>query len=67
MTPEDKAWIDAASYEQLLRRWRFAPISDHFFTENGDYYRTVMIAKRDADTEDAAEASRRIGWNPDGS
>ncbi len=47
MSPEQKAWIDGASYEDLLRRWRFAPAGDPMFQgETGTYYQDVMARKR---------------------
>ena len=43
-----KKWIDNATYEQLLSRWRFAPIGDLMFQgEVGDYYAEVMERKRE--------------------
>jgi hypothetical protein len=63
MTPEHKAWIDNASYEELLRKWRFAPIGDSFFQgDTGAYYGGALAAKRDADPDAAVAASKRIGW-----
>jgi len=66
-TPEDlKAWIDAATYEQLLRRWRFSPPGDPAFRDRmGDYYAYVM-AKRRAEVGNAEHVatSKRIGWEP---
>ena len=32
MTDEQKRWIDNASYEELLRKWRFTPSGDPIFT-----------------------------------
>jgi hypothetical protein len=60
-----KSWIDSASYEELLRRWRITPGgSDPIFSgETGDYYSKVMTEKRDAVGHDeAVEASKRIGF-----
>lgn len=64
MTSEQKQWIDAASYEQLLRRWRMAPAGDLMFQgDTGDYYAQV-IAKKRAEAGVAAHvaASKAIGW-----
>jgi len=66
MTPEEmKAWIDAASYEALLSRWRFAAAGDSFFAgEMGDYYSTVMARKREEVGEAGhVSASKAIGWD----
>ena len=65
MKPEEMIeWIDKASYEDLLRKWRFAPSGDPFFQgETGKYYSQIMFAKRDAlPHEEQVRASKRIGW-----
>lgn len=64
MTPEQKAWIDGATYQQLLEKWRFAPIGSVLFQgECGEHYRQVMEKKRDAITnEERVKASKDIGW-----
>jgi len=62
MTPEQKAWIDSASYETLLNKWRFAPIGDPMFQgEDGDYFAKVMYAKRDAEPDGGVRASKNVG------
>jgi hypothetical protein len=57
-------WIDAASYEQLLRRWRFAPSGDPLFQgEVGEYYKKALAeAKEAVGPAEAVAASKRIGW-----
>jgi hypothetical protein len=63
MTEEQKRWIDNASYETLLRKWRFAPVGDPMFQgEDGAYYSKVMFAKRDAAPDAAVRASKNVGW-----
>ena len=59
-----KKWIDNATYEQLLSRWRFAPIGDLMFQgEVGDYYAEVMARKgEEVGNEEAVRASENIGW-----
>ncbi|TES92934.1 MAG: hypothetical protein E3J87_03470 [Candidatus Cloacimonadota bacterium] len=61
---EMKNWIDNASYEQLLSRWRLAPIGDLMFQgEIGDYYGEVMKKKRgEVGNEEHVRASKSIGW-----
>jgi hypothetical protein len=64
-TGEMKKWIDAASYEALLRRWRFAPAGGDpiFQGEVGDYYNEVMFKKRDAlPAGEQVRASKAVGW-----
>lgn len=62
MTPEEKYWIDNASYEKLLRKWRFAPVGDSFFTgETGSYYAEKMNQKRrELDPEEQVRISKDI-------
>lgn len=64
MTPEQKQWIDNAGYEELLRRWRFAPGGDPMFQgDTGDYYAQVMKRKRqEVGQEEHVRASKSIGW-----
>ena len=63
MTIEEmKAWIDEATIEQLLEKWRFAPAGDPMFKgEIGDYYDQVMTARRAADPAAYVQASKAIG------
>lgn len=63
MTPEQKKWIDEASYESLLEKWRFASFGDPFFSKvsgAGDYYKKVMEEKKKAH-EDPVSVSKRVG------
>lgn len=48
MIPENiKNWIDNASYENLLEKWRNAQIGSPFFQgEAGEYYSEKMEEKR---------------------
>ena len=63
MTPDQKAWIDNASYESLLSKWRFAPAGDPIFQgECGQYYSKVLAEKRSANPGGAVAASKQIGW-----
>ena len=56
-----KKWIDEASYETLLRKWRFAPLGDPMFQgDMGRYYAEVMFRKRDEC--DHVQASKNVGW-----
>lgn len=64
MNDSDKAWIDSASYEQLLSRWRKAPVGDAIFIgDTGQYYSEAMNRKRsEVGHEVAVRASKNIGW-----
>jgi len=59
-----KDWIDNASYEELLSKWRFAPIGDLFFQgEIGNYYSKKMAEKRkEMDISEHVKISKNIGW-----
>ena len=61
---KQKEWIDNASYEELLRKWRFAEIGDPFFTgEIGQYYAKKMDTKRnEVGNEEHVRISKKIGW-----
>ena len=61
-TTEQKTYIDSLSYEEMLRRWRFAPVGDPIFQgEAGDYFAARMAELR-AQGSDHVGASKRIGW-----
>lgn len=60
---EMKEWIDNATYEQLLGKWRFAPAGDTFFQGIvGAYYSEVMARKRSENPDEHVRASKSIGW-----
>lgn len=62
---EMKRWIDAASYESLLSKWRNAPVGSPWFQgEIGEYYEQAMKTKREM-VGDAGHvaASKAIGWS----
>ena len=60
--PDIKAWIDAADYETLLRRWRFGPTGKKMMQGlEGRYYAKIMTEKRDADPAAAVRASKKVG------
>lgn len=63
MTEDEKASIDAMSYEGLLHRLRYAPAGDPLFQgDTGTYTMNRIKELRDADPSGAVEASKRIGW-----
>ena len=61
---EMKDWIDNASYEALLTKWRFAKTGDPFFVgEIGEYFSEKMNAKRNViGNEEHVRISKKIGW-----
>lgn len=66
LTPEAKAEIDAMTYEQLLRKWRFATLGNPMFQgERGSYFADRMSELRRKIGHDAAvQASKNVGWGP---
>jgi len=61
MTEDQKTWIDEASYEELLRKWRFAELGNSIFAgESGVYYSKIMHEKKA--NCDHVQASKNIGW-----
>jgi hypothetical protein len=59
-----KAEIDAMDYEDMLRRWRNAPVGSPYFRgEVGDYFAQAMKRKRE-EVGNAVHvaASKNIGW-----
>ena len=63
MTDDQKKWIDNASYEQLLSKWRFAQSGDPFFVgDTGVYYAQVMKEKLAAEADGGVSASKSVGW-----
>ena len=63
LTPENKAHIDGMTYEQLLRKWRFAPSGDPWFQgPTGVYWGDRMAAIRSQCNAEHVRASKAIGW-----
>ena len=55
-------WIDGASYEELLRRWRHSADGDPIFQgEIGRHYSKVLTQRR-AEMSDPVATSKKIGW-----
>ena len=62
---EMRNWIDNASYEQLLSKWRFAPVGDPLLQgEMGDHYAAEFARRRNEDPARHVRASKKIGWKP---
>ena len=61
---EMKQWIDNASYEQLLSRWRFAPAGSLWFQGFiGRYYSKALKEKRTLVGDDeAVRVSKNLSW-----
>lgn len=57
-------WINAATYFQLLEKWRFAPPGDPFFEGDvGKHFESVMCRRKaELGPARAAEISKNIGW-----
>lgn len=66
MSDEMKAQIDKMSYEELLSKWRYAPVGDPMFQgKTGDYYAMRMKELRDqpGGNNRHVRASKSIGWD----
>lgn len=59
-----KEWLKNASYESLLRRWRFAPLDDPAFVgETGELFSERLNEERSKLTHDERVAvSKKVGW-----
>ncbi len=65
LTPENKEYIDAMSYNGLLSRWRNAPSGDTWFQgETGHYWSERMneLRSKPGDQEEHVRSSKSIGW-----
>ena len=65
LTPQNKAAIDALSYEELLSEWRFAPVGHRMFQgETGVYWGQRMAEKRAEPNgeERHVAASKALSW-----
>ena len=65
MTEEQMiAWIDSASAEQVIRKFRFAGAGDPFFQGIvGWHFGKRMFALHNADPAEWSRVSFRVGWN----
>lgn len=62
LTPEKKQYIDSLSYEDLLSRWRFAPVGDTMLQgETGEYWGERMCELRGRPCGPVI-ASKSRGW-----
>lgn len=63
LTLENKVHIDAMTYEELLSKWRFAPVGDPWFQdETGKYWGDRMAQLRSENPGGAVAASKSVGW-----
>ena len=57
------AWIDGASYEDLFRKNRFAPIGDPFFVNDVVFeHFSKAIRRLRPSSEEYTRISKKIGW-----
>lgn len=61
-----RAWIDGASYKELLTKWRHETVPSPWFTGSlGVYFHHALINARDKiGAEEAARISKEIGFEP---
>lgn len=59
-----RAWIDAASYRDLLAKWRHEPIGSPWFEGAlGIYFQEALNKKRkEISSGEAVAASKEVGW-----
>ena len=59
-----KSWIDTASYEELLTKWRFSPSGSPWFQgEVGNYFGEMMNKRRaEVGEAEAVRVSKAVGW-----
>lgn len=60
------AWIDQASYEDLLRKWRFRNRADDplFQDKVGDYFSKVFLKRRmEIRNDEFVRISKKVGWD----
>ena len=65
MNQRTRDYIDGLTYEEMLRKMRYAPVGDPMFQgETGEYFLKVMGQKRDRlATGEHTAISKRIGWD----
>ena len=62
LTAETRTHIDSLSYEDLLSKWRFAPVGDPWMEgETGTYWAERMKIKRNEESNPSG-VSKNIGW-----
>ena len=61
---EHKEYIDNASYEELMKNWRFCQAGDPLFQGDTGYYYMEVMAKKKKELSDheRVSISKRIGW-----
>lgn len=61
---ELKAMVDGASYEELLRKNRFAPSGDPLFQGEMGEYTIASMNRKKAELSDGevVAISKRVGW-----
>lgn len=60
------AWIEQASYEDLLRKWRREPLGSPWFADEKVFrvFNTAMHKKKaELSPEQQVQASKNIGWD----
>jgi len=59
-------WLENASYEEPLRRWRFAPVGDPAFAHNGGtgklFSEALARKKAELSNDEQVQASKNVGW-----
>jgi len=58
----EKEWIDNATPEELLRRWRFAVEDPIFQGATGMYYAVAMSKMQKSLGSEFPALSKKVGW-----
>ena len=64
LTDEKKAEIDAMTYQEMLAKWRFAPLGAPLFQTGpvADYFAERMSRLKAENPGGAVAASKALGW-----
>lgn len=58
---KDIDYINSLTYEEMLRKFRFAPLGDPlFYGDSGEYFLKVMSEKKQIINH--AAISKKVGW-----
>ena len=57
-------WAEKATYEEMLRRWRFSSVGDQAFQgETGKLFSKLLFEKKAKLSHDEqVQASKNVGW-----
>lgn len=65
MTREEKEWIDAATYREMLQKSRYDAVENAFFkrADTSQYFQAMLWQKRQVlSQEEAMAINQEVGW-----